>query len=367
MDYIRLTIDEENSLEIPKRFSKYTYVRSIGHGSFSAVVLVQHIQSKEFFACKVVSRELLVNEGLFERFEQEVRILQSLHHPNIVQVTDIVFTDKLILLLMENCENGELFNHIVQCGALNDEELTRIFRQITRALQYVHEKNIAHRDLKPENILLDDEMNAKLADFGLCHITSPKSLLKTPCGSPFYAPPEIINNVKYDGKKADIWSLGVVLFTMATGALPWTETNQSKLFLQIQEADIHIPSCLSPPLQQLLLMMLCKDPNARPSCEEILNMPWLAEDEDEVDMRLASRLSSSRIRSKLSKSGKCGASVKSTDDAWRATHSSNYKKPIDVRPRLLTKNATNTVSQAAVMAPIASLVRKVPPSGKRKP
>ena len=358
-DSVKITVSDNFVLTVPKQFAKYRYLKSIGTGSFSAVVLVQHTQTKEKFACKVVSRALLVSEGIFDRFEQEVRVLQSLKHPNIVQLIDIVFTEPLIFLIMEYCENGELFKHIVQYGALNDDELHRLFRQIATALNFVHVHNIAHRDLKPENILLDGQMNAKLADFGLCHATSPQALLKTPCGSPFYAPPEIINNVKYDGKRADIWSLGVVLFTMATGSLPWTETNQTKLFLQIQEADIHIPPNLSPPIHQMLNMMLCRDASKRPTCEEILKLPWVAGD-DENESLNGSGLQSCKSLNP--------SALKNTDDAWKATHSATFKKPLNVRPdKSMKKNATNTTTQAQVMAPIASLVRKVPPTGRRKP
>lgn len=356
-DFVCITIDDGNVLKIPRKFGKYNYIRTIGNGSFSAVILVSHFQTQERYACKVVSRQLLVEQNVFDRFEQEVRILESLRHPNIVKMDEIVFGPELIFLIMEYCSRGELFKHIVTQGALEEAEVCSLFRQITQGLAFVHSRDIAHRDLKPENILLDENFVPKLADFGLCHQTSAKALLMTPCGSPFYAPPEIISNQKYDGKKADIWSLGVVLYTMSTGALPWTETNQTQLFLQIQEAEINIPPQLTPPLQQILSMMLSREPEQRPSCEQLLAMPWLSVEDD-----LELVMSTSSLRSRVNTS-----STKSTDDAWKATQSGAMKKPLNVRPpNQLDKANTNTLSQASVMAPISSLVRKVPPNGRRR-
>ena len=356
---VDITIDEHHILKVPQKFGKYEYVRTIGNGSFSAVVLCRHTVTKEFFACKVVSRALLVEEQIFDRFEQEVRVLQSLKHPNIVHVENIVFTDDYIYLIMEYCQRGELFRYIVDHGMMSETEVRRMFKQICSALAFVHDHHIAHRDLKPENILLDSEMNAKLADFGLCHATTPQKLLMTPCGSPFYAPPEIINNVQYDGQKADIWSLGVVLYTMATGSLPWTETNQTQLFLQIQEADITIPPYASPPLQQLLGMMLQREPERRPTCKEILELPWL-EDLEECDMG----------RSSLKSTKMMGRRFMSTDDAWKATHSGSFKKPFQVRPVVrvscVLSKGSATASQATMSPNLTNLIRRVPPSGKRK-
>jgi len=264
-------------VEIPEVFGKYEYVRMIGSGGFSAVALCRHIPTGSPFACKIVSRGLLTEQQIFSRFEQEVRILESLRHPHIVRVENVVFTDTFIFLIMEYCVNGELFDHIVPGRGLAEAQFARIFKQVTEALAFVHSRNIAHRDLKPENILLDRGLNAKLADFGLCHATGVGKLLATPCGSPFYAPPEIIRNVEYDGSKSDVWSLGIVLFTMAAGGLPWTETNQARLFKQIQEAEIDIPRRLSAPVREILGMMLKQDPAKRPTCQQILEMPWVAE------------------------------------------------------------------------------------------
>ena len=278
MDSIEITIGDDQNYRIPKKIGKYQFIRKIGYGTFSCVIMVRNLKTKELFACKVVSRQMLVEQGIFLRFEQELRLMQSFEHPYIVRTYDVVYDTDFIYVIMEYCPNGELFGYILSLNYLPELEVNRILRETLHALQYLHNRGIAHRDIKPENILLDAKMHVKLCDFGLCKVMEKNKLLKTPCGSPFYAPPEVISNVKYDGIKSDIWSLGVVTYTMATGNLPWTETNQTQLFQQITSLDIEIPLRLSPPLQQVLQMMLKRDPKERPTPAQLLAMPWLQEE-----------------------------------------------------------------------------------------
>ena len=179
---------------------------------------------------------------------------------------------------MEYCPSGELFSYIVTLKHLPEQEVQRIFRQIVLGLQYLHNKSIYHRDLKPENILLDINYNIKICDFGLCKCSPPNERLHTPCGSPFYAAPEIIAGQSYYGPKADIWSLGIITYAMATGTLPWTELNQTRLFNQIMKFDgnVQIPQKIPPSIQQVLFMILRHDPNTRSSIEDLMKIPWVS-------------------------------------------------------------------------------------------
>jgi serine/threonine protein kinase len=274
-DFVDLIINGSQPIRLPRHFGRYEYVKTLGGGSSSAVILVRNLILSQLFACKVVSRAHLVSQNLFDRFEQEVRLLTSLRHPNIVSFEEIVFDPELIYLVMEYCSQGDLFSHILSHGVFQEPRARQLTQQIAEAVRCIHGRDIAHRDLKAENILLDSHSVAKLADFGLCHTSTSKNLLRTPCGSPFYAPPEIVSNKDYEGKSADIWSLGILLYTMVTGSYPWSATNQTELFRQIKACDVTIPAALSQPLQQLLAAMLQRDPSRRPTIGEVLNSPWL--------------------------------------------------------------------------------------------
>jgi serine/threonine protein kinase len=273
-DWLTMTMDDGRVLRVPKRFGHYEYVQTLGGGGSSIVLLVRHTASNALFACKAVSRQYLTEDRLFDRFEQEVRLLPFLNHPNVVRFEEVIFSLELIFLIMEYCSNGDLFSQIAMEGLFPEGRARALFRQIAEAVRFIHDKDIAHRDLKPANILLDAQFTPKLADFGLCSLSKSNKLLKTPCGSPLFAPPEIIMNQSYDGKTADIWSLGIVLYTMVTGTLPWTSDNQIAVYRQIRSADIEIPAHFSPALQDLLAIMLQRDPRNRPSIADVLESSW---------------------------------------------------------------------------------------------
>jgi serine/threonine protein kinase len=186
-----------------------------------------------------------------------------------------VFGEELIFLIMEYCPRGDLFDYVTSLHHLEDAQARTMFAQMASALRYVHSRDIAHRDLKLENVLLDADLNIRLADFGLCHEISHKSLLKTPCGSPSYAPPEILQNVEYDGKMSDIWSLGVILFVMVSGSLPWSDSNQFEMSRQIDKCEIKFPDFVSAPVRILLTRMLSKDPAGRPTIDGVMESAWL--------------------------------------------------------------------------------------------
>jgi serine/threonine protein kinase len=288
MSFVDSRFADPASIDIPKCFGKYEYMRTIGFGSFSVVILVQSITDRKYYACKVVSRSLLHHLNMFDRFEQEARILAALDHPGIVHFQDIALTDDFIGIVMEYCPRGDLDTKIMSTGGLEESESRQYFFRIASAVEYIHTNNIAHRDLKPENILLDCNMNPKIADFGLCHVTSPTVLLHTPCGSPGYAAPEILSNKCYDGKKADVWSLGVLLYSMTTGSLPWNGSNQFEMVKQIEERSVNIPEHLSPSLRSLLASMLNRNPDERPSITKVLGSGWMAEGTSVVRSRAVS-------------------------------------------------------------------------------
>lgn len=175
---------------------------------------------------------------------------------------------------MEYVSGGELSDYIIAKKRIREDEACRLFQQIICAIEYLHENGIAHRDLKPENILLDYNRNIKLIDFGLSNTYRPGEMLKTACGSPCYASPEMIAGKLYHGLASDVWSCGIILYTMLCGALPFEDKNAPSLYKKILEEDFFLPSYLSLAVQNLLKQVLEKNPAIRYRISDIKQDPW---------------------------------------------------------------------------------------------
>jgi serine/threonine protein kinase len=274
----------EDDQEIPATFGNYEIVDVISRGSASAIVLVRHTQNGTRHACKVVSRKVVSEGGSFRRLEQECRLLEILNHPNVTRLHEVVFQDDYIWVIMEFCPNGDLFEFVLNRQRLAECDCRRIFAGILQGMCYLHSRGIVHRDLKPENILLDDNFNPKIADFGLAASTqhNRSGLMATSCGSPIYAAPEVIYSEQYDGKPIDVWSLGVCLYVMATGSVPWTSCNQTQLFEQIKAGQFKVPTYVSERLADLIRKMINTDVKARPTMDQIAGHPWTLEVQKEM-------------------------------------------------------------------------------------
>ena len=179
------------------------------------------------------------------RIKREARIMKLLHHPHVVRLLDVFEEDKEIVLVMEYVPGGELFDHIVAQGKLRENDARRIFRHLISAIDYCHQNCIVHRDLKPENLLLDSEGKLKVADFGFSNMYDPEMSMHTFCGSPFYASPEMIVGQRYLGPEVDIWSMGVILFALLCGHLPFDEKDVRMLYENILAARYQIPGHVS--------------------------------------------------------------------------------------------------------------------------
>lgn len=180
-----------------------------------------------------------------------------------------------IYLVTEHAARGEIFDHLVANGRMKEEEAARIFSQIISAVDYCHCKGIVHRDLKAENVLLDNEMNVKLADFGFSNTFSEGTPLRTWCGSPPYAAPEVFQGVEYDGPKSDIWSLGVVLYVLVCGALPFDGATLHDLRSVVVAGKFRIPFFMSQECEHLIRHMLVVEPEKRYALKQIANHKWL--------------------------------------------------------------------------------------------
>lgn len=173
---------------------------------------------------------------------------------------------------------GELFDYIVQHGKMSEDKARKFFQQIVCAVEYCHRHKIVHRDLKPENLLLDEHLNVKIADFGLSNIMTDGNFLKTSCGSPNYAAPEVISGKLYAGPEVDVWSCGVILYVLLVGRLPFDDEYIPALFKKIAQGNYHIPSYLSSGAVRLIRKMLVVNPVHRITVQEIRQDPWFLKD-----------------------------------------------------------------------------------------
>lgn len=248
---------------------EYILKQTIGEGAFSKVKLAVHIPTNSVVAIKILDKSKICRDDKI-RITREIKILTQLNHPNIIQVNEIFENKDSYFIVMEYCPEGELFNYIVHKKRLPEEEASFIFFQIINGLEYIHNNNISHRDLKPENILLLANRTIKIIDFGLSNFYYGK-LLKTPCGSPCYAAPEMIKNKSYDGRCIDIWSVGIIVFAMVCGYLPFEDKNNQKLFHKILNNQVTFPHHVSLTVRTIVKKMLCKDPGRRITIPNIKN------------------------------------------------------------------------------------------------
>ncbi|VFV37566.1 serine threonine-protein kinase [Lynx pardinus] len=225
-------------------------------------------------AIKIIDKTQLDEENLKKIF-REVQIMKMLCHPHIIRLYQVMETERMIYLVTEYASGGEIFDHLVAHGRMAEKEARRKFKQIVAAVYFCHCRNIVHRDLKAENLLLDANLNIKIADFGFSNLFTPGQLLKTWCGSPPYAAPELFEGKEYDGPKVDIWSLGVVLYVLVCGALPFDGSTLQNLRARVLSGKFRIPFFMSTECEHLIRHMLVLDPSKRLSMEQICKHKWM--------------------------------------------------------------------------------------------
>lgn len=224
-------------------------------------------------ALKIINRKTLSKSDMQGRIEREISYLRLLRHPHIIKLYDVIKSKDEIIMVIEYA-GKELFDYIVQKGKMDEPEARRFFQQIISAVEYCHRHKIVHRDLKPENLLLDENLDVKIADFGLSNIMTDGNFLKTSCGSPNYAAPEVISGKLYAGPEVDVWSCGVILYVMLCGRLPFDDEFIPVLFKKISGGVYTIPNDLSPGAKHLLQRMLVVNPLNRITVQEIMEDEW---------------------------------------------------------------------------------------------
>ncbi|XP_060772832.1 serine/threonine-protein kinase MARK2 isoform X6 [Neoarius graeffei] len=262
----------------------YRLLKTIGKGNFAKVKLAKHVLTGKEVAVKIIDKTQL-NSSSLQKLFREVRIMKLLNHPNIVKLFEVIETEKTLYLVMEYASGGEVFDYLVAHGRMKEKEARAKFRQIVSAVQYCHQKCIVHRDLKAENLLLDADMNIKIADFGFSNEFTVGNKLDTFCGSPPYAAPELFQGKKYDGPEVDVWSLGVILYTLVSGSLPFDGQNLKELRERVLRGKYRIPFYMSTDCENLLKKFLILNPTKRGSLEQIMKDRWMNVGHEEEELK----------------------------------------------------------------------------------
>lgn len=247
---------------------EYLLLNTIKKGPSSEVRRAQHVLTGAHVVVKAIRRQ-----GI-SRFFQEVKCFKRVSHPNITQLFEVLVTPDKYFLVMEQVGGGNLQEHLEDNGAMDEGEARTVFRQVVSAVQHCHQKGVIHRDLTPDNILIEIDDKIKLSDF---HFSTQvrKDQQCTFCGSIEYSAPEILNRNIYDGRKADVWSLGVLLFRMLTGVTPFAGDNIAEVKSQILSGNYQVPSFMSRGAQRLLRKLLTVNPSKRPTVDDVMKDPWV--------------------------------------------------------------------------------------------
>merc|ERR1719198_522568 len=261
-----------------QRIGHYRLGKNLGIGSFGKVRLAEHQLTGHKVAIKILNRNRIRQLEMDEKVRREIKILKLFYHPHIIRLYEVIYTPTDIYMVMEFVPGGELFDFIVSNGRLSELRTRTIFQQLISGVEYCHQHMVVHRDLKPENLLLDSEQQLRIADFALSNVMRDGHFLRTSCGSPNYAAPEVISGKLYAGPEVDVWSVGVILYALLCGSLPFDDENIPNLFKKIKNGVYHLPNYLSAPAKDLISRMLIVDPLKRISMSELRQHPWLIED-----------------------------------------------------------------------------------------
>ncbi|KAF1382679.1 hypothetical protein PFLUV_G00146270 [Perca fluviatilis] len=261
----------------PLQVGFYEIIRTLGKGNFAVVKLARHKVTKTQVAIKIIDKTRL-NPSNLEKIYREVQIMKLLNHPHIIKLYQVMETKDMLYIVTEYAKNGEMFDHLTSNGRMSEDEARKKFWQILTAVDYCHRHHIVHRDLKTENLLLDASMNIKLADFGFGNFYNAGEPLSTWCGSPPYAAPEVFEGKEYEGPQLDIWSLGVVLYVLVCGSLPFDGSSLPTLRQRVTEGRFRIPFFMSQDCENLIRKMLVVDPARRISMAQIKQHRWMLAD-----------------------------------------------------------------------------------------
>mmetsp|Transcript_7908 Transcript_7908/g.16042 ORF Transcript_7908/g.16042 Transcript_7908/m.16042 type:complete len:397 (-) Transcript_7908:365-1555(-) len=267
-----------------KTVGKYDLYGTLGEGAFGKVKYAVNTETNEAVAIKILDKDKIQTRNMGAQIKKEISIMKMINHHHVVSVKDVFATSAKIFIVLEFVGGGELFDKIANEGKLPEEKARFYFKQLVEGLSHCHNNGVCHRDLKPENLLLDTDGNLKISDFGFSTLNigdadgdggARAELLHTTCGTPNYVAPEVLGKDGYDGKRADVWSIGVILYVLLAGYLPFDENTMVALFQKIKNADFEYPDWFSDEARDLLSKTLVPDPHARIKLSDMKAHPWM--------------------------------------------------------------------------------------------
>jgi serine/threonine protein kinase len=255
----------------------YKYVKVIGKGAFGIATLGIHKLTGKYVAIKTIKKSYIKDEYSKRKVFQEIFILKKIRHSNIIRLLEVFDSTKHILLVMEYANGGDLLHFVRNVGKLPEYDTKHIFRQILYGLAHCHCRSVMHRDIKLDNILLDSNSNIKIWDFGIAKIINRGVKVKEQWGTPAYMAPEIMNDDGYETFYPDFWSLGVLLYAMLYGTVPFKANNMEELHILIQKGEFEFPPEASEQAKSLINGLIRVEPKFRLTLPQILCHPWLKE------------------------------------------------------------------------------------------
>ncbi|KAI7884702.1 Pkinase-domain-containing protein [Lichtheimia hyalospora FSU 10163] len=262
---------------------------TLGTGSFAIVKVCTHRKTGQTFALKIINKRAIA--GREHMLDNELDVLKQVRHPHIITMQGMYEDNEAVYIVTDHAKGGEFFDRLLRKGSYTEKDASNLLRQVLEALAYLHEHDIVHRDIKPENLLFqtsqDTEEKLMIADFGLSRILKEDhAILMTACGTPGYVAPEILLRAGH-GTAVDLWSVGVIMYTMLSGYTPFWQPEEAALFDSIIKGDYqfheeywgHISDAAKDLIQQLLQV----DPSKRITAAEALCHPWIAYEGNELD------------------------------------------------------------------------------------
>ncbi|EPY51025.1 CAMK/CAMKL/AMPK protein kinase Ppk9 [Schizosaccharomyces cryophilus OY26] len=270
------SIEFEN-VDVSQFIGPWKLGRTLGEGNLAKVKLGIHSETEEKVALKMIRNAELEDETTWNHVLREVMILRSFRHPNIISLYQVLRVPKYTVLALEFMET-DLHSMLARCKRLNEAVARRIFQQVVFAIEYCHQNNVSHRDLKLENILVSNSLTVKLSDFSLSNFMYDGSFLRTSCGTPHYAAPEVIQGRYYDGCDVDIWGCGILLYLMLVGEFPFEDVTISNVLSRACKGIYTVPSHVSSGATDLIRQMLTVIPTDRIKISDIIQHPWFVAD-----------------------------------------------------------------------------------------